>query len=231
MTEGTRIKRVAAPLRHQVAEGLRDDIHEGHFLPGQRLVEGQLCDRYGVSRTVVREALRQLETEGLIQVEPNRGPVVAVLTEQDVEDLYRVRSSLEGLAGELFAEFAMPDECEALVREFGHLEKVLDDGSLKDQVKAKDRFYDSLLAGTHNAVLQTMVESIHGRTRLFRSYSLQSPGRSKESIIELRKVTDAAAVERDPAAARAACQNHITRAGELALETIRQRDAAEAASS
>ncbi|WP_313815568.1 GntR family transcriptional regulator [Citricoccus sp.] len=229
MTEATRIKRVAAPLRHQVAEGLRDDIHEGHFTPGQRLVENQLCERYGVSRTVVREALRQLESEGLIQVEPNRGPVVVVLTEQDVEDLYRVRSSLEGLAGELFAEAATSGECEALINAHRHLETTLRTGALKEQVKAKDEFYESLLTGTHNAVLQSMVESIHGRTRLFRSLSLQAPGRPQESIIELQEVTDAAAVQRNPAAARAACQVHITRAGELALETLRQKDATEIA--
>lgn len=224
MTEGIRIKRVAAPLRHQVAEALRDDIHEGHFIPGQRLVESQLCDRYGVSRTVVREALRQLESEGLIQVEPNRGPVVVILTEQDVEDLYRVRGSLEGLAGEQFAEVATVEECEALIREHRRLEAALKDGSLKDQVKAKDEFYDSLLAGAHNAVLASMVESIHSRTRLFRSLSLQAPGRPQESVVELQEITTAAAVNRDPNAARAACQQHITRAGELALETIRRQN-------
>ncbi|GAA1683699.1 GntR family transcriptional regulator [Citricoccus zhacaiensis] len=224
MTEATHIKRVAAPLRHQVAEGLRDDIHEGNFAPGQRLVESQLCERYGVSRTVVREALRQLETEGLIQVEPNRGPVVVVLTEQDVQDLYRVRGSLEGLAGELFAEAATADECDGLIREHQRLDLALKEGTLKDQVNAKDRFYDSLLAGTHNAVLQSMVASIHGRTRLFRSLSLQAPGRPQESIRELQTVTTAAAVDRDPAAARAACEAHISRAGELALKTLRQQD-------
>jgi DNA-binding GntR family transcriptional regulator len=93
----------AAPLRQEVVRLLREDILGQELLPGDRLTENALCDRYGVSRTVVREALRQLETENLITMRPNRGPIVAVLDEQEISAIYEVRRSLEGLAGELFA--------------------------------------------------------------------------------------------------------------------------------
>jgi DNA-binding transcriptional regulator YhcF (GntR family) len=99
----TIITRTAAPLRQQVVKAIREDILDGGLVPGQRLVESVLCDAYGVSRTVIREALRQLESEHLIRVMPNLGPIVTVLTESEIKSIYVVRASLEGLAGELFA--------------------------------------------------------------------------------------------------------------------------------
>ena len=101
--DGMKVQQHAAPLRKEVARLLRTDILDGILAPGQRLIEGVLCERYGVSRTVIREALRQLESESLISVLPNKGPIVTVLTSKDIAAIYEVRRCLEGLAGELFA--------------------------------------------------------------------------------------------------------------------------------
>lgn len=90
------VRRVAAPLREQVLELLRADILAAEFAPGQRLVESRLCERFEVSRTVIREVLRQLESEGLVALVPHRGPVVAELTRADAKALYEVRGALEG---------------------------------------------------------------------------------------------------------------------------------------
>src|SRR5690606_38258491 len=98
-----RVERVAAPLRHQVIESIRNAIVTGHFKPGERLLERRLCEMTGVSRTLVREALRQLESEGLIEVVAHRGPKVAVLKPDMAKDIYLVRAKLEGLAAALFA--------------------------------------------------------------------------------------------------------------------------------
>ncbi len=108
------MRREAAPLRSQVVELLRRAIVGGELGPGERLVERVLCARFAVSRTVVREALRQLESEGLVTTVPQRGPVVAVLTAADAEALYEVRAVLEGLAGRAFAQRATPAERVAL---------------------------------------------------------------------------------------------------------------------
>src|ERR1700755_2005074 len=107
----TLISRTAAPLRQQVVRLIREDILNGNLLPGQRLVESALCETYEVSRTVIREALRQLESELLIQVKANLGPVVTVLTESEIKAIYVVRAALEGLAGKLFALHASPAQC------------------------------------------------------------------------------------------------------------------------
>src|ERR1700734_3640856 len=111
MRSSTIIARTAAPLRQQVVRLIREDILNGGLVPGQRLVESGLCEAYGVSRTVIREALRQLESERLITVMPNLGPIVTILTESEIRALYVVRGTLEGLAGELFALNASPQEC------------------------------------------------------------------------------------------------------------------------
>src|SRR5207248_2791945 len=111
---GRRVQRVAAPLRTQVLEALRQDVLAAEFQPGERLVEAQLCARYEVSRTVVREVLRQLESEGLVTTVPNRGPVVTELTTADAEALFEVRGALEGLAGALFAERATAEQRERM---------------------------------------------------------------------------------------------------------------------
>jgi GntR family transcriptional regulator, trigonelline degradation regulator len=86
-----------AALRDQVVGNLRDAIINGQFAPGARLVERQMCELLGVSRTLVREALRQLEAEGWVRILPYRGPVVASMTPEEVRDLYEVRSALEGI--------------------------------------------------------------------------------------------------------------------------------------
>ena len=107
-----RVERVAAPLRHSVTENIRYAIATGRFKGGERLPERELCELTGVSRTLIREALRQLESEGLIEVVPHRGPVVATLSADQARDIYEVRIQLEGLACKLFAEKATMRDAE-----------------------------------------------------------------------------------------------------------------------
>src|ERR1700754_1197613 len=98
-----KVPRAASVLRHSVTESIRNAILLGRFKGGERLPERALCEMTGVSRTLVREALRQLESEGLITVLPHRGPVVASLSVKQAEGIYQVRIELEGLACQLFA--------------------------------------------------------------------------------------------------------------------------------
>src|SRR3546814_14991223 len=99
-----RVEKIAAPLRYSVTESIRNAIASGRFKAGDRLPERELCELTGVSRTLVREAMRQLESEGVIKVEPHRGPFVATLSRHQAEGVYQVRLELEGLACRLFAE-------------------------------------------------------------------------------------------------------------------------------
>ena len=217
----TRIERHAAPLRQEVVRQLREEILAGGLAPGERLLENSLCETYGVSRTVIREALRQLETEFLITMIPNRGPIVTVLEEHDIEALYEVRRALEGLTGELFAQRATHAQAGALRDHLQVMENDYAHGTLATREQSKDEFYRLLLDGTRNEMLAGQLNGVHTRIGLFRRLAFVDEHRVETSMAELRKIVRAAAVDRDPIAARAACEHHILLAGELAVEAYR----------
>jgi DNA-binding GntR family transcriptional regulator len=139
-----RINKTAASLRQQVIESLRSAIIAGRLSPGQRLTERELTDGLGVSRTVVREALRQLEAEGLIEVIPNRGPVVRTLTAAEAEDIYRIRAVLQGLAAAEFVDHAGDDDLAALDAALAAVVAAYDAGDAERTVAAKTEFYETL---------------------------------------------------------------------------------------
>jgi len=226
MAGKTTIERTAAPLRQQVVRSIREDILNGALVPGQRLVENALCESLGVSRTVVREALRQLESEHLISVVPNLGPIVTVLTEQEIRSIYVVRASLEGLAGKLFAEVATDADCRILLDLRDRLDREYRKGDVDSREVYKAEFYQALLNGASNAILTEALRSIHARIAIFRRFAFVDEARVEPSIRELETIIDAAAKARDSKAAQAACEHHILVAGDLAVfeYTRRNRD-------
>ncbi|UCH74806.1 MAG: GntR family transcriptional regulator [Rhodospirillales bacterium] len=180
---------MAAPLRQQVVDHLREAIIAGRIEPGQRLIERELTDMLAVSRTVIREALRQLETEGLIVLIPNKGPVVRELSPAEAHDVYRIRSLLEGLAARLFAENAD----EAMISQ---LEAALDDviaayekGGAGEIMNMKNKFYDILYRGVMSETLTSILVTLNARIRRWRAVGLAHPkrsgDRSRESVANL----------------------------------------------
>lgn len=224
-----KVEQHAAPLRKEVARLLRSEILDGVLAPGQRLTESVMCERYGVSRTVIREALRQLESESLISVLPNRGPIVTTLTSKDIAAIYEVRRCLEGLAGELFAKNAADDQARQLISHVDTMNATYLNGDEGSRGLAKDKFYRLLLEGAGNPVLSSNLGGIHARIGIFRHYAFIDEKRVALSMQEVRSIVNAAAVQRDPAAARLACEQHIDGAGRLAVMEHEQR-AAESAS-
>ncbi|MEU6225253.1 GntR family transcriptional regulator [Streptomyces sp. NPDC047042] len=222
------VPRMAAPLRQQVIERLRDAISGEQFQPGERLVEKVLCARYGVSRTVIREALRHLEAEGLVDIVANRGPVVRVLSDQEADSLYEVRGALEGLAGQLFAERATPAQREQLLRALDQVRTALADGSLARLLEVKDSFYDALIEGSGNGVIGTALRNIHTQIRMLRSLSLQAEGRLPHTLRELEGIVEATVVRRDPELARIRCLEHVGAAATAMRSAREARRAAEA---
>ena len=218
-----KVAREAAPLRQEVVRLLRQDILDQRLSPGDRLTESSLCARYEVSRTVIREALRQLETEHLITMRPHRGPIVTVLDAQEIRAIYDVRRSLEGLAGELFAQNASDAAASALLAHTRTMEERLPSAALSTREELKERFYDLLLEGAGNPVLRSTLAGIHARIGIFRRLAFEDDRRVQLALRELRAITDAAARDRNPDAARRACEDHIRRAGELAIAEHRRR--------
>jgi DNA-binding GntR family transcriptional regulator len=217
MPQRTTMQHLAAPLRQQVVQLLRQDILDATLTPGERLRESDLCERYGVSRTVVREALRQLESESLITMLPNRGPIVTILRVKDIESLYEVRARLEGLAGEMFAKRASAADAAALLTHLHVMEIRYLHGSVDERAASKDEFYNLLLRGADNEVLTSTLRGVHTRIGILRHYAYVDQQRVNISMEEVRRIVDATAVRRDPELARTTCEDHIRRAGELAV--------------
>jgi DNA-binding GntR family transcriptional regulator len=212
----------AVSVRHAAEEKLRAAIVAGDLLPGQRLPERMLCEMTGVGRTTIREAIRQLESEGLVSTVPHRGPTVALLSEKEARDLYEVRAMLEGQAGRLCALRGAPEHAAALHRSVDLLDAARRAGQISGVIDANAEFYAALLAGAGNDVLRQALAGIHNRLAFFRFSSTRWPGRAERSVVELRAIAEAVAA-RDPAAAEAACVCHIEAAAELALLMLAER--------
>ena len=190
-----RIEKTAASLRQQVIERLHDAIISGQLSPGQRLTERELTESLGVSRTVVREALRQLEAEGLIEVIPNKGPVVRTLTAEEAEDIYRIRAVLQGLAAQQFVTHAEPGQIAALEEALNSIVDAYKAGDAERTVETKTHFYDVLYAGAASDTLSTMLATLHARMWRWRALGLAHPqrseARSRESVENLRGIVAA----------------------------------------
>lgn len=222
------VTRTVAPVRQQVMENLRRAIVEGHFRPADRLIERELCALTGASRSSVREALRQLEAEGLIETLPDRGPVVRTIAAAEALDLYQVRALLEGLVGRLFAGRATRDEVEELREAVDDFVRASRTGDAAASLRAKDRFYDVLMTGCRNATLDALLGSLHNRIALLRATTLAQPGRSAKTEAELERIVDAIEA-RDGDAAEMACTTHVQAAAAVALAVLGGVPAAPAA--
>jgi DNA-binding GntR family transcriptional regulator len=215
-----RVEKIAATLRHGVTESIRYAIALGRFKGGQRLPERELCEMTGVSRTLVREALRQLESEGLITVVPHRGPFVTKLTAAQAEGIYQVRIELEGLACQLFAERATEEQRAALGKAFAKLKGAFRQPDTLARLNAKNHFYDCLVEGSGNEALGTSLRMLNARVMLLRATSLRAPGRSSDSLAELADLMDAL-LARDAKRARKAAANHVRNAAEAAIALLK----------
>lgn len=220
-----RVNRVAAPLRHSVTESIRNAIAVGRFAAGQRMPERDLCEMTGVSRTLVREALRQLESEGIVQVVAHRGPVVAKLTTEQARGIYQVREQLEGLAAELFAEQADAAQRAALQAALEQVRASYDREEAIGRIAAKNHFYECLIDGSGNEALGFTLRMLNSRVTVLRAWSLQAPGRSRHSLDELRQLVEAL-LARDAEAARECAVRHVRQAAASALRLLEASEAA-----
>ncbi|GMA96025.1 hypothetical protein GCM10025881_28490 [Pseudolysinimonas kribbensis] len=167
--------RVAAPLREQVIAALRQAILDFQLKPGQRLVERELIEQLGVSRTTIREALRELTSEGLVTVVPQRGAMVSAPSLEEAIDLYEVRASLESLVVQHFVERASDEEIDKLRETVRDVAKVAEKtADTREILGAKDAFYLVLIAGARSAALQQLIEGIQARVQVLRATSSRS---------------------------------------------------------
>lgn len=216
------IGRVAAPLREQVVASLRAAILDLSLKPGQRLVERELIERLGVSRTTVREALRDLISDGLVTVVPQRGAIVSIPSAEEAADLYEIRAVLESLLVRHFVDRADDARVSRLVSSVDEFEHIVDAGSdVREILAAKDRFYAVLVDGAQSPTLQQLLAGLQARVHVLRATSLAENGRPRQVVAELRAI--AGAVEhRDGALASRLFAEHVHRASETGMRAIKR---------
>lgn len=213
-----RVDRPAATLRHNVTEAIRNAIAVGRYRFGDRMPERDLCEMTGVSRTLVREALRQLESEGLVVVIPHKGPEVATISRTQAEGIYQVREVLEGLAAELFAINATDADRKALHGAFDLVRSAYANGDVLARLAAKNRFYDMLVRGAANEALGSALHMLNARAMLLRGRSLGMPSRSEASLTELAGIV-AALDARESEKAKALAVQHVRNAAKAVIES------------
>lgn len=218
----TQVSRVAAPVREQVVTMLRSAILSAELLPGQRLVEREICEATGASRTSVREALRQLEGEGLITIRPQRGPIVSLITADEARSLYETRAALEALVARRCAERATDAEIADILDAVAHAREVASSGDVTAVVAATGAVYDHLIAASRNPVAGHVLRLLHGRISLLRSLTLSSPSVAEQLADELQAVAQAIAL-RDAEDAAKLASDRVTRAGEVAVRLLEKR--------
>jgi DNA-binding GntR family transcriptional regulator len=179
------------PLHEEAAERLRDMIVEGELAPGERITEQSLCDRMGLSRTPLREAIKTLTSEGLILLQPNRGASVAAPSPEDIEDTFRVIGVLEALAGEL-ACGNMRDDDVAEIRVL-HYQMALHRtrGERLEYFKLNQRIHEKIVELSGNAVLLETHNRLGGRIRRHRFAANLAPERWDQAIREHEEMLEA----------------------------------------
>jgi len=189
-------------------------IDEGIYRPGDRMVESELADRFGVSRTPIREALQRLETQNLLSRD-GRSLIVASLDHNQLAELYVVRAHLEGLAARLAAQHATPEEVRVL-RDMVEADRArINDPSALS--RANRRFHKQIHLASHNRYLVQQLDFVHRTMALLASTSLAVEGRGVKAVAEHEAIVTAIEAH-DGDAADEALRNHISRAFETRLK-------------
>ncbi len=211
-----RINFEVAPLRSRIIDSMRRAIERGVLKPGERLVEKDLCEQLGVSRTSLREALRELEAEAVIEQVGARGLTVVRISRRDAENIYRIRADLEALIFEQFLEKADDAALKEAERLCDDILAAFQSSNFVSIVEAKRQFYDFVCKVGENRVAHEMLRRLTLRTAQLRSKSVVRSERQAQSIVEMKALCDAL-MARDAKSARDAAKRHVNNAAKSAL--------------
>lgn len=214
-----RVDRSAKTLRELALEKMRAAILDFHFRPGERLVERALCERLGVSRTVVREVLRHLEAEGLVESLPHQGPAVSRPDPAKAGQVYELRAVLEALAAQTCAQHARESDITNLRKILRRIEQAYRQHDPNLVLRTTTEFYEVMFRSAGKSVAWEVVQSLNARINHLRAMTISTPGRSRTGVAEMRRIVDAIAA-RAPDEAYAASVAHVQNAARLALDWL-----------
>lgn len=207
------------PLRDVVFNTLRQAIIKGDLKPGERLLEIQLADKLGVSRTPVREAIRKLELEGLVTMVPRRGTTVLGITKKHLKDVLEIRSALEELALELACRRVTPEQYEELVRLEALLEAKQDSDNAFELSDIDEKFHEQIYQATNNPRLIQLLANLREQMYRYRLEYMKAKDKRPRLIQEHQQIIKALK-NNDSKAGRKAIYDHIVNQANAILSTL-----------
>ncbi|MBT1073804.1 GntR family transcriptional regulator [Geobacter grbiciae] len=204
-------------LREKILETIRDAIMTGALRPGEKVAEPDLAERFGISRTPIREAFRQLESEGYLTVIPRKGAVVTAFSPRDVEEFYAIKSILEGYAARRACEKLSSKDIERLRTINDRLRHMADDGDIKHFFRIHNDFHDLFLKAADNEKLYELITNLVRKFQRLRYASLSLPGRMKISVQEHDKIIEAF-LKRDPDKAEVLVRKNAEYGGKVLMQ-------------
>ncbi|MGJ7509174.1 GntR family transcriptional regulator [Variovorax sp. GT1P44] len=218
MAEVIEISRLA--LHDQVASRLRTMLIEGQIAPGAKLNERELCEQLRVSRTPLREAIKLLAAEGLVDLLPNRGAVAVKLTEADVVNTFELLSMLEAMSGELAAQRITDGELAELRALHYEMMACFARRELSGYYRINARIHEAINDAAKNPVLTNTYRSVNARVQSLRFRTNQNESKWADAVAEHERMI-AALGARDPAAMRQVLIEHLNRKRDTVLELLR----------
>jgi GntR family transcriptional regulator, trigonelline degradation regulator len=216
-----RINRQDQSLRSMTVASLRKAIFSLHLRPGEKLTERGLCELTGVSRSLMREVLRDLEAHGLISNVPHKSPVVAMLTRNDAREIYEVRSALEPMAARLFVERATDEQIVKLDAMEDRCRQAMAAKDVVALIDALEGFYNTLFAGAGNRTAAMLARILYNKAGLLRAitFQRQTETDAKRSMTYIARIVTAIR-RRDAEAAAAACLIQVKRSWKVAMQLL-----------
>jgi DNA-binding GntR family transcriptional regulator len=213
--------RGVVPMSQRTSEGvariLRTEIFSGELKPGEPLPERLLAEQLGVSRTPVREALFTLQSEGLVELTPNRGATVRTITAHDIVQIYSLRGVLESYAAREAAQTRTRQHLDALEDAHARLQRITSDGTAPEQALADLAFHTIISEATGSRLLQTIMGQVLAFTVSYRSNYAYPPERAGIAIAEHRAILDALR-EQDAEKAELLMREHVASSSRFALQ-------------
>jgi DNA-binding GntR family transcriptional regulator len=212
-----------AGLHEQAARKLRALIVRGDLLPGEPLLEVGLSEALGISRTPLREALKQLAAEGLVELRLNRGAVVAPLRRDELIELFEAVSGIERCAAELAAHRMTASDLQRLEALQKRIERHHGRGELRDYFEVNQQIHGAIVGFARNSVLKASHDALLARAERARFFALSADGRWDESVHEHRQIL-AALRARDAEQAGRLLGQHVRRTGEIVADTLANKE-------
>jgi DNA-binding GntR family transcriptional regulator len=213
-------------LHRDVAAKLREMIREGVLVRGQRIIEATICEQIGVSRTPLREALRMLESEGLVELFPHKGVFIRQPSMQEIQEMFEVMGVLEGTCARLTAEKMTAAGWRKIERLHQRLETQYAEGDREKYIAANNVFHAAVQELAGNRVLDEVVANLREKVALYRHQQIYEPRRFDESIREHREILEALR-RRDPDAAETRMKRHLDRQCKALIHLYARRDEGE----